>query len=316
MKNFEQKATRQGYGDALVELGRRKDIVVLSGDLTESTNTKKFENVYPEKFFQCGVAEQNMVGMAAGMALEGKTPFVSTFAAFVPYRTLDQIRVSVCYNNLNVKFGSTHAGLSVGEDGATHQALEDIAVMRALPNMTVVVPCDYEEAKKAVMHAAIIKGPVYLRLGRSKVPVITSKTTPFHIGRAEYFRKGHDVTIIACGLMVQEALKAADELFDEGIHAEVLNSHTIKPLDEDKILASVHKTGAVVTAEEHQVHGGLGSAVAELLAKRKPVPMEFVAVNDKFGESGKTEELMEKYHLTHKDIVKAVHKVITRRNQR
>jgi len=265
-----------------------------------------FEKLYPNRFFQAGVAEQNMVSMAAGLSLEGKIPFASTFAAFIPYRTLDQIRISVCYPKLNVKFGSTHAGLTVGEDGATHQALEDIAIMRSLPNMTVVVPCDFNEAKKAVMHAANINGPVYLRLGRLKLPQITGKTTPFHIGKAEYFKKGSDVTIIACGIMVDAALKAAETLLANDIHAEVINCHTIKPLDTTKIIASAKKTGCVVTAEEHQINGGLGSAVAECLGLHHPVPIEMVAVNDTFGESGPALELLKKYGLTADNIVKKV----------
>jgi len=313
MNITDKKATRQGYGDALMDMAHNEKIVVLSADLTESTKTHMFEKKYPKRFFQCGIAEQNMVGMAVGLALSGKIPFVSTFAAFVPSRVLDQVRVSVCYSNANVKFGSTHAGITVGGDGATHQAMEDIAAMRSLPNMTVVVPCDYEETKKAVKQAAIIKGPVYLRLGRSKLPQITGRTTPFHIGKAEIFRKGDDVTIIACGVMVHEALKAAEKLDEEGVEAEVINNHTIKPIDEEKIIKSAKKTGAIVTAEEHQKHGGMGSAVAEVIVKHRPVPMEFVAVNDTFGESGEPDELMEKYHITSKDIVRAAKKVIKRK---
>lgn len=311
----EQKATRQGYGDALLEIGENEKIVVLSADLSESTKTNLFEEKYPKRFFQCGVAEQNMVGMAAGMALSGKIPFVSTFAAFVPNRVLDQIRVSVCYNNANVKFGSTHAGLTVGEDGATHQAMEDIAAMRALPRMTVIVPCDYEEAKKAVAQAAAIKGPVYLRLGRNKVRAMTNKETPFHIGKAETFKNGKDLTIIACGVMVKEAMKAAAELERHNISAEVVNCHTIKPIDKDKILDCARRTGAIITAEEHQRNGGLGSAVAEVVVENYPVPMEFVAMNDSFGESGKPEELLKKYHLTSDDIFSAAKQVLNRKKK-
>ncbi|MBC8494890.1 transketolase family protein [archaeon] len=311
----EQKATRQGYGDALLEIGENEKIVVLSADLSESTKTNLFEEKYPKRFFQCGVAEQNMVGMAAGMALSGKIPFVSTFAAFVPNRVLDQIRVSVCYNDANVKFGSTHAGLTVGEDGATHQAMEDIAVMRALPRMTVIVPCDYEETKKAVAQAAAIKGPVYLRLGRNKVRAMTNKETPFHIGKAETFKNGKDLTIIACGVMVKEAMKAAAELERHNISAEVVNCHTIKPIDKDKILDCAKRTGAIVTAEEHQRYGGLGSAVAEVVVENYPVPMEFIAMNDSFGESGKPEELLKKYHLTSDDIFSAAKQVLNRKKK-
>ncbi|MFH1770237.1 MAG: transketolase family protein [archaeon] len=314
LKDLEQKATRQGYGDGLMEIAHNEKVVVMSADLTESTKTNMFEKAHPERFFQCGVAEQNMVGMAAGLALSGKIPFVSTFGAFVPIRVLDQIRVSVCYPNLNVKFGSTHTGLTVGKDGATHQVLEDIAVMRVLPNMRVIVPCDYEETKKAVHHAAVMKGPVYIRMGRSKLPVITKKSTPFHPGRAETFRKGKDVTIVACGIMVYTALKAAEELEKQGISAEVINNHTIKPMDEEKIVKSAKKTGCIVTAEEHQINGGLGSAVSEVMAKHLPVPMEFVAVKDTFGESGNPDELLKKYHLTESDIVAAVRKVVKRKS--
>jgi transketolase len=310
--NKETKSTRQGYGEALSELKNSK-VVVLTGDLTSSTCTGKFENKYPDRFFQCGVAEQNMVAMATGFALEGKIPFVSSFAAFIPNRALDQIRVSVCYNNLPVKLASTHAGLTVGEDGATHQALEDIAIMRALPNMAIVVPCDANEASKATIQASKTKEPVYLRLGREKTPLITSKRTPFHIGRAEIFHKGTDVTIIACGVMVNEALKAVPELLHEGISAEVINCHTIKPLDEEKLLTSIKKTACVVTAEEHQKYGGLGSAISELVVKNNPVPIEMVAVNDTFGESGKANELLKKYGLTTEAIVKATKKVVKRK---
>ncbi|MAG39150.1 transketolase [Candidatus Woesearchaeota archaeon] len=310
----EKKATRQAYGEALAELGKDKNIVVLSADLTDSTKTNLFADKFPDRFFQCGVAEQNMVGMAAGLALSGKTPFISTFAAFVPNRTLDQIRISVCYNNANVKFGITHAGLSVGKDGATHQALEDIAIMRSLPNMRVVVPCDYEETKKAVKESAKIKGPIYLRLGRSKTPMITDKKSFFKIGKANILKKGSDVTIIACGIMVHKALTAAEELSKQGIKAEVINAHTIKPLDKKIIIDSAKKTSAIVTAEEHQANGGLGSAISELLAKKHPTPIEFVAVNDSFGESGMAEELLKKYHLTKKDIILAAKKVFKRKS--
>lgn len=307
------KSTREGYGDVLVELGNDRNIVVLDADLSASTYTNKFAKEHPERFFQCGVAEQNMVGMAVGFALSGKTPFVSTFAAFVPSRALDHIRVSVCYNNANVKLASTHAGLTVGEDGATHQAMEDIAALRALPNMKVIVPADYEEAKKAVKAAADTFGPFYIRLGRNKLPEITSPESPFEIGKANVLREGTDVSIIACGIMVSEALKAAEDLEKQGVSAEVINNHSIKPLDYETILNSVNKTGCVVTAEEHQINGGLGSTIAEFLVQNNPVPQEFVAVHDTFGESGKPEELMEKYGLTSKDIVRAVKKVLGRK---
>jgi transketolase len=316
MINKELKSTRQGYGEALLDLGTENKIVVLTADLAESTKTNLFAKKYPERFFQSGVAEANMIGMAAGLALSGKISFVSSFAAFIPNRALDQIRVSVCYNNANVKLASTHAGLTVGEDGATHQALEDIAIMRSLPNMTVVVPCDYEEAKKATIQTANLKGPVYLRLGRNNLPIITGERTPFHIGKAEYFKKGEDVTIIACGIMVSKAMQAAEELLKENIHAEVINCHTIKPIDFEKIINSSKKTGCVVTAEEHQKFGGLGSAVSEILAKSNPVPVEFVAVNDVFGESGKSDELLEKHSLTSQAIILAAKKVMKRKKNK
>jgi len=308
----EPKATRQAYGDALVEIGSNKDIVVLTADLSDSTKTSLFEKKYPKRFLQCGVAEQNMVGMAAGLAMSGKTAFASTFAAFVPNRALDHIRVSICYNKANVKLASTHAGLTVGKDGATHQALEDIAIMRTLPNMTVIVPCDYEETKKAVKAAAKFKGPVYLRLGRGKVPQITKKSDSFKIGNAEFLKKGKDASIIACGIMVEKAMKAAVALRAEGITVDIVNMHTIKPLDEKAIINCAKRTKALVTAEEHQVNGGLGSAVAEIVVKHKPIPMEFIGVQDSFGESGTPEELLQKYHLTSEDIVKAVKKVMKR----
>lgn len=313
LQNPKRKATRNGYGDGLLEIAEDKRIVALTADLTGSTRVKDFANQYPDRFFQCGVAEQNMVGVAAGLALSGKKPFVSTFGAFIPNRTLDQVRVSVCYQNLDVKFGITHTGLTVGEDGATHQAMEDLAAMRSLPNMTVIVPCDYEETKKAVKVSAEHKGPVYLRLGRSKIPILTTEKDDFKIGKANILREGKDVTIIACGIMVYEALLAAEELSGKGIDVEVINNHTIKPIDEKTLVKSAKKTGCIVTAEEHQKHAGLGSAVSEVIVKNNPVPMEFVAVDDTFGESGKPEELMKKYHLTSKDIVKSVLKVRKRK---
>jgi len=304
------KSTRQGYGDALVKLGGKKDVVVLSADLTASTKTDAFEKKYPERFFQCGVAEQNMVGMAVGLALLGKTPFVSTFAAFIPNRALDQVRVGACYNNLPIKFCSTHAGLTVGGDGATHQALEDIASMRSLPNMKVIVPSDYDEAFKATIASYEEKGPVYIRLGRSKLPRISTQHHPFVIGKANLMRPGTDVTIIACGVMVFQALKAARILMSRGVSAEVINMHTIKPIDVDAIVVSAKKTRRVVTAEEHQVYGGLSSAVAEVLAKNIPTKMEFVAVDDTFGESGKPDELLGKYGVDYNAIVHAVERIM------
>jgi len=303
-------STRQGYGDGLLKVGKQKNVVVLCADLTNSTNTASFEKAYPKRFFQCGVAEQNMVSMAVGLALSKKIPYVSTFAAFIPNRALDQVRVGACYNNLPIKFCSTHAGLTLGEDGATHQAMEDIASMRSLPNMKVIVPCDYDEAKKATVAIYKEKGPVYLRLGRSKLPRITSEHSKFEVGKANLLRPGNDITIIACGVMVSQAMRAAEILSLKGIDAEIINLHTNKPIDENAIITSAKKTGLVVTAEEHQIYGGLGSAVSEVLSKNHPVPMDFVAVKDTFGESGKPDELLRKYDVDYQSIIAAAEKLL------
>lgn len=286
-----------------MELGRnRGDVFVLAGDLAESTRAHLFQKEFPERFLNMGIAEQDMLGTAVGLSLAGKVPFVCSFSCFVCSRGYDQIRISVCYNNRPVKIAGTHAGITVGADGATAQALEDIAMMRALPNMTVVAPADAIEARKATVAAASHPGPVYLRLGRGPVPVITSEADPFEIGRARRLRKGRDVTLVACGIMVAEALLAADVLAAEGIEAEVINVHTVKPLDTPTIIEAAHATGAVVTAEEHQMYGGLGSAVAEALAADCLCPIEMVAVADVFGESGEPDELREKYGLTWRHI--------------
>lgn len=311
---LKQAATRNGYGEGLVALGENnKDVVVLSADLTESTRAIYFKERFPERFFACGVAEQNMIGMAAGLALAGKIPFASSFGVFCPNRCLDQIRISVCYNNANVKIGSSHAGVSVGPDGATHQALEDIAVIRALPNMRVVAPCDSLETRKATVVAAEVKGPVYIRFGRPKIPVFTTDKTPFKLGKAEIFRFGKDVAIIACGPMVYQALLAARTLQGEGIDACVVNNHTVKPMDVETVVRVARETHAVVTAEEHQKHGGMGSAVSEILGSEYPVPVEMVGVDDKFGESGSAAELLEKFGLTAEDIVEAAKRAIARK---
>jgi transketolase len=284
---LKQKPTRDGYGEGLVELGKmNENVVVLCADLTGSTRSKMFKDVFPDRFIEMGIAEQNMMGVAAGLALTGKIPFVSTYAVFCPGRNWDQLRISVAYNQANVKLTGAHSGVSVGADGATHQGLEDIAITRCLPNMTVIAPCDYLETKKATIAAGKMKGPVYLRFAREATAVFTTERTPYEIGRAQIFRKGKDVSIIACGPTVHEALLAAHELEKEKISVEVLNNHTIKPMDEKTILASVKKTGAVVTAEDHQVMGGMGSAVAEVLAKNHPVPLEMIGIQDRFGESG------------------------------
>lgn len=305
------RPTRDGYGDGLVELGAtNKDVVALSADLTGSTRASWFKEKYPDRFIEMGVAEQDMFGTAAGLALSGKIPFCSTFSCFASGRAWDQLRISVCYMNLNVKIGASHGGISVGEDGATHQALEDMTLMRALPRMTVIAPCDYTEAKKATIAAATYPGPVYLRLGRESVPAITRPEDEFKIGKAVRLREGKDVTIIACGIMVDAALKACDILSNEKISAEVINLHTIKPIDKEAIILSAKKTKAVVTAEEHTVIGGLGSAVCEILSQDFPVPVKMVGVADKFGESGKPQELLKAFGLTAEDIVKKAHEAL------
>lgn len=310
----EKVATRDGYGKALIELGKRnKRIVALCCDLTDSTRVEWFKQKFPDRFIEVGVAEQNMAGLAAGLALAGKIPFISSYAVFSPGRNWDQIRVSICYNNLNVKIEGAHAGISVGPDGATHQALEDIALMRVLPNMKVIVPCDAIQAEKATIAAAKINGPVYLRLGRNKVPVVTGEKTPFRLGKANVYREGKDVSIVACGVMVYEGLIAAEMLAKKGIQASVVDCHTIKPLDDKTLTFYAKKTGAVVSAEEHQMQGGLGGALAELFGRCCPVPMEFVGIHDRFGESGEPEELLKNYHCTSSDIVTAVQRVLKRK---
>ena len=313
-KNIKLIPTRHGYGDGIVLAGEKnKDIVVLCCDLTESTRSHLFKAKFPDRFIEVGIAEQNMAAMAAGMATCCKVPFIASYAMFSPGRNWEQIRTTVCYNNVNVKIVGAHAGVSVGPDGCTHQAIEDIAITRVLPKMTVVVPCDYEEAKKATLAIAEIIGPCYIRLGRSETPVMTTPETPFKIGRAEVFHDGKDVTIVACGQLVYQALLAAKELAKEKISARVINNHTIKPLDSATLLKAAKETGAFVTVEEHQKNGGLGSAVCELLAENFPIPVERVGVNDRFGESGSPEVLIEKFGLTAPYIIKAVKKVLKRK---
>ncbi len=313
-KEVEQIPTRNGYGDGLLEVAEKnKNVVVLTGDLAESTRVLAFAKKYPQAFVECGVAEQNMAGIAAGLALTGKIPFISSYAVFSPGRSWDQVRVSICLNRANVKIAGAHAGISVGPDGATHQALEDIAIMRVLPHMTVVVPCDYEETRKVVHAAVAMTGPLYFRFAREKTPVITTSKTPFTIGRAEFFRKGKDVSIIACGPLVYQALIAAEELAKIGIDCEVINNHTIKPLDEKTLLASARKTHAVVTVEEHQIMAGAGSALCELFSKKFPVPIEMVGMNDSYGESGTPKELLEKYGMSVKAIKAAVKRAMKRK---
>ncbi len=313
-KEVEQVPTRDGYGSGLVALGEKNpNVVVLTGDLSGSTRANKFQEKFPERFIEVGVAEQNMMGIAAGMALSGKIPFVSSYAVFVPGRCWDQLRVSVCYSNANVKVAGAHAGISVGPDGATHQALEDIGSVRPLPNLVIVVPCDVNETKKATITLGEHKGPVYFRFAREKTPVITTDKTPFKIGKAEIFRDGFDVSIIACGPLVYQSMIAAKELEKDGISAEVINNHTIKPIDKLAIASSAKKTGAVVTVEEHQIIGGLGSAVAEVLAENYPAPIERVGMPDSFGESGTPDELLEKYGMSVKHIKESAKTVISRK---
>jgi len=306
-------ATREAYGEALVELGRENpDVVVLDADLSKSTKTINFRKHFPERFFNLGIAEQNMLGTAAGLAAAGKIPFCSTFAVFAPGRSFDQLRNSIAYPKLNVKIGASHAGITVGEDGATHQSVEDIALVRVVPNMTVFVPADAVETKKAVMAAAEIKGPVYIRLGRAAVPVLHGEDFAFEPGKAVVMREGGDAVIIATGVMVAEALAAAEELSREGINVRVINIHTIKPLDTEAIINAAKETGAIVTAEEHSVIGGLGSAVAETVSEHYPVPVYRVGIPDVFGESGTPDELMEKYGLTARHLAAAVRKAVRR----
>lgn len=306
-----QEPIRAGFGRGLVTAAQNNpSIVALCADLTASTKMDAFAKAFPDRFVEIGIAEQNLVTVAAGMALTGKVPFVSSYAAFSPGRNWEQIRTTVCLNETNVKIIGSHAGISVGPDGATHQMLEDIAIMRVLPNMTVVVPCDSVEAEKATIAIAGQAGGAYMRLAREKSPVITTAETPFHLGKVQVLREGDDVTIVACGLLVYQALLAAEKLAAQGIEAEVINCAVIKPLDSIGILASVRKTGRVVTCEEGQIAGGMGSAIAELLSEQLPTPMRRVGLRDHFGESGKPEELAEKFGLNAANIVKNVQELI------
>jgi len=304
-------STRDGFGEGLLVLGaENKDVVVLSADLTESTRAAWFKEKFPERFFGLGVAEQDMFGVAAGMALMGKIPFACTFGVFASGRAWDQIRISLCYMNLDVKIAGTHGGISVGPDGATHQALEEIALMRIIPNMTVIVPCDSLEAKRATIEAAGTKGPVYLRLGRANIPQMTGPRDVFEIGKANTLRNGDSLSIFACGQMVSESLAACDILLKEGISARVINLHTIKPIDRDTVIKAARETGAIVTAEEHTTMGGMGSAIAEVVVSACPVPMKMVGVQNRFGLSGEPEELFKYFGLTAADIVKAAREVL------
>ena len=303
--------TRDGFGEGLLELGKtHPNVVALSGDLEDSARAIWFKKEYPDRFFSVGIAEQDMVGTAAGLAIAGKITFACSFSQFVTGKTLEQLRMAVCYQKLNVKIVGSHGGLSVGADGATAEALEELAHMRSLPHMTVIVPCDAIEAKKATIACADYPGPVFLRLGRAPVPTVTKETDPYRIGEAIVMRPGDDVTLVGCGLMVAHALQAAELLAKEDIQARVINLHTIKPVDRSPLIAAAKETGAVVTAEEHTVLGGLGSTVAEVLAQTHPVPMRFVGVDDQFGTSGDPAVLLKEFHLMPEDIAKAAREVL------
>lgn len=310
----EKKDTRSGFGDGLTELGKTNpNVVALCADLVSSLKMQDFINENPERFFQVGIAEANMMGIAAGMTIGGKIPFTGTFANFSTGRVYDQIRQSIAYSNKNVKICASHAGITLGEDGATHQILEDIGLMKMLPGMVVINPCDYNQTKAATLAIADYMGPVYLRFGRPSVPVFTPSNQKFEIGKAIQLQEGNDVTVVATGHLVWEALEAARVLHEQGVSAEVINIHTIKPLDSDAILKSVKKTGCIVTAEEHNVLGGLGESVARILAVNCPTPQEFVGTDDTFGESGTPVQLMDKYGLNSKSIIAASKKVIARK---
>jgi transketolase len=307
-------ATRDAYGDALVALGKKRDdVVALDADLSGSTKTAKFAKAFPERFFNIGIAEQDMMGTAAGLAIGGKLPFASTFAVFATGRAWEQIRQSICYPNLNVKIVASHAGVTVGEDGGSHQSLEDIAVMRVLPHMTVIVPADGVETAQAIEAVAEHRGPCYVRTGRNKVPVICPPDYRFRIGRALLFHEGKDVAIIATGIMVVEALKARDSLRAEGIDAGVINMSTIKPLDSEAVIAAAKRCGAIVTAEEHSIIGGLGGAVAEVLAESHPVPMVRIGIRDQFGTSGDPDALLAHYKISAADIRDGVKQVLKKK---
>lgn len=310
----EKKDTRSGFGDGFLEVGKKnKNVVGLCADLIGSLKMGAFQKEFPDRFFQVGISEANMMGLAAGLTIGGKIPYTGTFANFSTGRVYDQIRQSIAYSEKNVKICASHAGLTLGEDGATHQILEDVGMMKMLPNMTVINPCDYNQTKAATIAIADHEGPVYLRFGRPKWPIFTPEDQPFEIGKAWKMIEGTDVTIFATGHLVWEAVVAEAMLREEGISVELINIHTIKPLDTEAVLASVAKTACAVTAEEHQYNGGLGDVIAQTLVRNQPAPQEFVGVNDSFGESGKPEELLEKYGLNAENIVKAAKKAISRK---
>lgn len=309
-----KKDTRSGFGDGLTQLGKTNEkVVALCADLIGSLKMGEFQKNHPDRFFQVGIAEANMMGIAAGLTIGGKIPFTGTFANFSTSRVYDQIRQSIAYSQKNVKICASHAGLTLGEDGATHQVLEDIGMMKMLPHMTVINPCDYNQTKAATLAIAEYEGPVYLRFGRPSVPIFIPEDMPFVIGKALVLSEGTDVSIFATGHMVWKALEACKELEAQGISAEIINIHTIKPLDKEAVIASVSKTKCAVTAEEHMIAGGLGESIAQVLATSLPSPMEFVAVNDTFGESGTPDQLMEKYGLTTANIVSAAQNVLKRK---
>jgi len=307
--------SRNGFGQALAELAERHpELVVIGADLTESTRASYFAEKFPDRFFNAGIAEQNAAGMATGLALAGKIAVFSTYGVFAAGRACDQIRTSVCYNNANVKIGGAHGGVSVGPDGATHQALEEIAIMRVMPRITLFVPADAEETRKATIAAVEqIDGPVYIRFGRAPVPLITDEETPFEPGKARIVRDGEDLTIIACGAMVAESILAAELLEQKGINARIIDLHTVKPIDVAAIEKAAKETGAILTAEEHQIHGGLGGAVAEVVVRTHPVPMDFVAVNDRFGESGQPMELLREFGLDYESIARKAENLLKRK---
>lgn len=314
LEHPELRPSRDGYGLGLVTAGKENpDVVAIGADITASTRVDWFRDQFPNRFYNMGIAEQNQINVAAGMSLMGKVPFVTNYGVFLAGRSWDQIRTTICYNNLNVKLGGAHGGISVGPDGATHQALEEIAIMRCLPHMTVIVPADWREVQKATEAAARQYGPIYIRFGREGVPVITKEDTPFEIGKAYCCRDGSDLAIIACGAMVYTSLVAAERLAQRGIEAMVINLHTIKPIDRETVVEAAQKCGAVVTVEEHQVMGGMGSAVVEVLAENCHVPVQIVGIMDSFGESGEPNELMQKYGLTPEHVISAAEIVLAKK---
>lgn len=314
IQKIDDKETRAGFGEGILEAGRKNpNVVALTADLAGSLKLNAFIKEFPERFIQCGIAEANMMGVAAGMTIGGKIPYTTTFANFSTSRVYDQIRQSIAYSGKNVKICASHAGLTLGEDGATHQVLEDIGMMKMLPGMTVIVPCDFNQTKAATMAIAEYEGPVYLRFGRPKWANFTSPDQPFEIGKAQILAHGTDVTIFACGHLVWLAVEAAKDLAAEGISVELINIHTIKPLDEATVLESIRKTGCIVSAEEHQINGGLGDSIANVAARECPVPHEYVAVQDTFGESGTPTQLLEKYGLTKDNIIQKAKKTISRK---